>query len=120
MLNMGAEGFKMVVKKLAFKNSQAPLKHMYELELDKVISLIKERKHKIVMIQLPDGLKPRAGEIVDAIRSGTGAEVIIWMASCYGACDLPFGLDQLKVDLFIQWGHNRFNRIEGWSGEENK
>jgi len=91
---------------------------MYDLELDKVVKRINEKKHKTVMIQLPDGLKPRAGEIVDTIRNETGAEVIIWMASCYGACDLPYGLDSLKIDLFVQWGHNRFNRIEGWSGEE--
>jgi 2-(3-amino-3-carboxypropyl)histidine synthase len=91
---------------------------MYELELDRVIERVKKNKHKTVMIQLPDGLKPRAGEIVDTIRDKTGAEVIIWMASCYGACDLPHGLEQLKVDLFIQWGHNRFNRVEGWSGKE--
>jgi diphthamide biosynthesis enzyme Dph1/Dph2-like protein len=91
---------------------------MYELELNKVIDRVKQNSYKTVMIQLPDGLKPRAKEIVDTIRNETGAEVIVWMASCYGACDLPFGLDQLKVDLFIQWGHNRFNRIEGWSGDE--
>jgi diphthamide biosynthesis enzyme Dph1/Dph2-like protein len=91
---------------------------MYELELNKVIDRVKQHSYKTVMIQLPDGLKPRAKEIVDTIRNETGAEVIVWMASCYGACDLPFGLDQLKVDLFIQWGHNRFNRIEGWSGDE--
>jgi diphthamide biosynthesis enzyme Dph1/Dph2-like protein len=91
---------------------------MYELELNKVIDRVRQNNYKTVMIQLPDGLKPRAKEIVDTIRNETGAEVIVWMASCYGACDLPFGLDQLKVDLFIQWGHNRFNRIEGWSGDE--
>ena len=91
---------------------------MYDLELEKAIARIRERKHKTVMVQLPDGLKPRAGEIVDTLRRETGAEVIIWMASCYGACDIPLGLDQLRVDLFIQWGHNRFNRVEGWSGEE--
>ena len=91
---------------------------MYELELDKLIKRIKEKKHKIVMIQLPDGLKPRAGEIVDTLRRETDAEAIVWMASCYGACDMPYGLESLNVDLFVQWGHNRFNRIEGWSGKE--
>ena len=90
---------------------------MYDLELSRVVERVKKHGYKNVMIQLPDGLKPRAKEIVDTIRNGTGAEVIVWMASCYGACDLPFGLDQLKVDLFIQWGHNRFNRVEGWGDE---
>jgi diphthamide biosynthesis enzyme Dph1/Dph2-like protein len=91
---------------------------MYNLELEKVIARIKKNNHKTVVIQLPDGLKPKAGEIVDAIRESTGAEVIIWMASCYGACDVPMGLEQLKADLIVQWGHNKFNKIEGWSGDE--
>jgi 2-(3-amino-3-carboxypropyl)histidine synthase len=91
---------------------------MYDLELERVVARIKEKKHKTVMIQLPDGLKPRAGEIVDTIREKTGAEVLIWMASCYGGCDVPLGIGQLDVDLFVQWGHNRFNRAEGWSGKE--
>jgi 2-(3-amino-3-carboxypropyl)histidine synthase len=91
---------------------------MYDLELDKVVEKIKEKKYKTVMIQLPDGLKPKAGEIVDTIREKTGAEVLIWMASCFGACDAPYGIDKLGVDLFIQWGHNKFNRVEGWNGKE--
>ena len=91
----------------------------YVLELEKVTQRIKEKGHKMVMIQLPDGLKERANEIVDTIRKETGAEVVIWMSSCYGACDLPFGLNQLQIDMFIQWGHNRFNRVEGWGNEPN-
>jgi len=87
---------------------------IYELELEKLIQRIKERGHKTVMIQLPDGLKEKGGDIVDAVRDQTDAEVVIWMSSCYGACDIPFGLEQLKIDLFVQWGHNRFLRKEGW------
>ena len=87
---------------------------LYELELEKVIKRIKDKGHKMIMIQLPDGLKPQAKEIVDAIRKQTGADVIIWMGSCYGACDIPLGLQQFGVDFYIQWGHNMFRRIEGW------
>jgi 2-(3-amino-3-carboxypropyl)histidine synthase len=91
---------------------------MYNLELEKVIERIRKRKYKTIVIQLPDGIKPRAGEIVDAIRDRTGAEAIIWMSSCFGACDLPFGLEQLGADLIVQWGHSKFHRIDGWSGKE--
>jgi len=87
---------------------------IYNLELEKVVARIKEKGHKTIMIQLPDGLKEKGMEMVDKIREETGAEVVIWMSSCYGACDLPFGLEQLKIDMFIQWGHNRFRRVEGW------
>ena len=60
----------------------------YDLELDKVIKEIKKNKAKTVCIQLPDGLKPKAKEIVDAIESATKAHVLIWAGSNFGACDL--------------------------------
>ena len=56
----------------------------YDLELQKVIDRINKDKPKMVCVQLPDGLKPRAKEIQEAIEK-TGASVIIWMGSCYGA-----------------------------------
>ncbi len=36
---------------------------MYELEIDKAVAKIKKEKAKVVCIQLPDGLKPRAKDI---------------------------------------------------------
>ena len=85
---------------------------MYNLELDKVIAEIKTRKSKRVLIQLPDGLKRKADAIADTIEEKTAAEVLILFGSCYGGCDLPFGLNTLKVDLMIQWGHSRFYKEE--------
>jgi len=35
----------------------------YNLELDKAVEKIKQENAKLVCIQLPDGLKPRSGEI---------------------------------------------------------
>ncbi len=87
---------------------------MYNLELDKVISEIKQRNAKQVLIQLPDGLKIRAAEIVDAIESQTDAEAFLWLTDCFGACDLPLGLDILKIDLMIQFGHNRYWKTKEW------
>ncbi|MBN1793278.1 diphthamide synthesis protein [Candidatus Woesearchaeota archaeon] len=91
---------------------------MYDLELSRVIARIKEKRHKTVLIQLPDGLKPKAKEIVDSIRKETSAEVLIWMGSCYGGCDVPQGLKQLGVDFLVQWGHNQYLKENGWNGEE--
>ncbi len=85
---------------------------MYNLELERVISEIKRRKPKQVLLQLPDGLKQKAGMIADTIEEKTDAQVFILFGSCYGACDLPLGLDVLKIDLMIQWGHNRFYKEE--------
>ncbi len=78
----------------------------YDLELEKVIKNIMQEKAKLVCIQLPDGLKPRAKEITDAIRQQTGSEAIIWAGSCFGACDVPLEVEKLGVDLIIQWGHS--------------
>lgn len=75
----------------------------YNLELSKAISEIKKTKAKTVCIQLPDGLKPKAKEIADAIKKETDADVLIWAGSCFGSCDVP----KLDVDLLIQWGHSK-------------
>ncbi len=85
---------------------------MFNLELEKVLEEINKRKPKKILIQLPDGLKNRAGEIVEFIEKNSDAEAFILFGSCYGACDLPLGLNILKIDLMIQWGHNKFHKEE--------
>jgi diphthamide biosynthesis enzyme Dph1/Dph2-like protein len=78
----------------------------YDLELSKVIERVLKDNSKLVCVQLPDGLKPRAAEIQEAIEKQTSAKVVIWMGSCYGACDVPLQVERLGVDLLIQWGHS--------------
>lgn len=78
----------------------------YDLELDKVVQRIKEENAKLVCVQLPDGLKPRADEIQQAIENRTNAKTLIWLGSCFGACDVPVHVERLGVDLVIQWGHS--------------
>ena len=59
-------------------------------EIEKAITEIKKTKAKTVMIQLPDGLKPKAKEIVDELKQKTkNVKFYIWAGSCYGACDIP-------------------------------
>ena len=80
----------------------------YDLELNKAVEEIKKNNAKLVCIQLPDGLKPKAREIKEYIEKNTDASVVIWLGSCYGACDIP----KLEVDLLIQWGHSEF--VKAW------
>ena len=80
----------------------------YNLELDKAVKTIKKEKAKTVCIQLPDGLKPRAGEIQKYLREKTKATILIWLGSCFGACDVPTQVKNLGVDLIIQWGHSQW------------
>jgi len=66
-------------------------------------------------------LKPYATAIVNYLEEKTKAEFLIWMGTCFGACDTPvLGKDlctaqctpncemmgQKKIDLVIQFGHN--------------
>ncbi|MEM4337069.1 MAG: diphthamide biosynthesis enzyme Dph2, partial [Candidatus Woesearchaeota archaeon] len=68
----------------------------YDLELERVVTEIKKAKAKVICIQLPDGLKPLASQISDYIEKNTNAKTIIWLGSCFGACDTPQGLKNLK------------------------
>lgn len=72
----------------------------YDLEIERIKKIIKEKKPKEILIQLPDGLKPFATDIADKI----GGNVYIWAGSCFGACDLP----NANVDMIIQFGHAAF------------
>lgn len=78
----------------------------YDLELSKVIERVNKDNAKLVCVQLPDGLKPRANEIQHAIEKNTKASVMIWMGSCFGACDVPLQVERMGVDLLVQWGHS--------------
>lgn len=80
---------------------------MYDLQLTKVVGLIKKHRAKTVLIQLPDGLKPRAKEIKETLERQTKAEISFWGGSCFGACDIP-NLNSIKVDLLVQFGHSEW------------
>lgn len=77
----------------------------YDLELEKIVLEIKKQNSKLVCIQLPDGLKEKALEISDFIENNTKAKCLIWMGTCFGACDIP---EIKNVDLLIQFGHSNF------------
>jgi 2-(3-amino-3-carboxypropyl)histidine synthase len=88
------------------------LEKKYDLELDKIISEIKRRKAKLVLLQFPDGIKPYATLIVDELEKILGkknkTEFLIWLDSCFGACDTPvLGKNfEKKIDLVVQFGHS--------------
>jgi 2-(3-amino-3-carboxypropyl)histidine synthase len=90
----------------------------YKLELDRAADAIAREKAKRVCIQLPDGLKPEAARIADELQAKTGAEVIIWAGSCYGACDLPLEVERLGVDMLIAFGHTQWVYAHGGEPEE--
>lgn len=80
--------------------------NMYNLELEKIKELILENKAKSVLLQLPDGLKPKSKEIVDGIKKYSKANIYIWAGSCFGACDYPTNIE--GIDIMISWGHSEW------------
>ena len=80
------------------------MKKLYHLELERVVEEIKGRGVDQVLLQLPDGLRPLAFQMVKALRESTGAHVFLSGDSCYGACDVP----NQDVDLLIQFGHSEW------------
>jgi 2-(3-amino-3-carboxypropyl)histidine synthase len=82
----------------------------YDLELDKVVEKIKKEKAKTVLIQLPDGLKPKAKEIKEFLtgKIDKNTKLLFWADSCFGACDIPTSAKNADVDLIIQFGHSEW------------
>lgn len=76
----------------------------YDFEIDNVAKQIIENKAKNVCIQLPDGLKPYAKDIIKQLKEKTTASIYLWGGSNFGACDIP-NIDKSDIDLLIHFGH---------------
>lgn len=80
----------------------------YDLEEGRVIEEIRRLNARRVLVQLPDGLRPRAFKLAERLREGTGAEILLSGDSCYGACDLALRqADSLDAHLLVHYGHSR-------------
>jgi len=81
----------------------------YDLELEKVVKTIKKQKARRVLLQFPEGLKPHSTVIAREIEKKAGCECLIWLGTCFGACDVPLGAERLGIDLIIQFGHSKWD-----------
>ncbi len=86
--------------------------HGYDLELKEVCKTIKEKEYRTVLLQFSEGLKKLATEVKDLVEERTNANVIISADPCYGACDLPLPLDNLGIDLLVQFGHAKMSNLQ--------
>lgn len=84
----------------------------FNIEIDKAVESIKKHEPKQVLLQLPDGLKPKALELIDILeKKFPNIEFYIWTGSCFGACDLPIAnAESYNIDLIIHFGHLPFMR----------
>jgi 2-(3-amino-3-carboxypropyl)histidine synthase len=82
------------------------IEETYDLEIDRIIKTIKKEKSKKVLLQFPEGMKPYSQAICDEISGKIKTECFIWLGSCFGACDIPTEVENLGIDLIIQFGHS--------------
>lgn len=78
---------------------------MFDLRLEYIAKWVSDRGYASVAIQLPEGLKIRATEIVDFLSERTGVDCTVLGDPCYGACDLFIRYKELAQAL-IHFGHS--------------
>ena len=78
---------------------------MFDLKLDYIAAWIRDGGYSSVALQLPEGLKIRATEIVDSLSGTTGAEFTVLGDPCYGACDLYTDYKRV-ADALVHFGHS--------------
>lgn len=77
----------------------------FDFEETRLKEEISKRAPKIVLLQLPEGLKPQAPFLTKIVEEA-GALPIVSSDPCYGACDLAVSEAKLLgVDLIIHYGH---------------
>ena len=78
----------------------------FDLEEKRLKKEISKRKAKIVLLQLPEGLKSGAPHLASIIEDA-GALAIVSADPCYGACDLAIpDAESLGADLMVHYGHS--------------
>ncbi len=78
----------------------------FDLEEKRLGEEVRNRKARLVLIQLPEGLKPQ-GPRLAAVVEKAGALAVVSADPCYGACDLAVvEAERLGVDLIVHYGHS--------------
>ncbi len=78
----------------------------FDLEEKRLEREVRKRKAKLVLIQLPEGLKHHGPRLATMVERA-GAVAIISADPCYGACDLAIvEAERLGVDLIVHCGHS--------------
>ena len=90
----------------------------HEFQLDDLIERIKANDNRLVALQVPEGLKMQALEMVDSIEEDTSARIILAADPCYGACDLVHDkMQRMGVELVAHMGHSQMNIDSGMPTE---
>ncbi|MCQ2086039.1 MAG: diphthamide biosynthesis enzyme Dph2 [archaeon] len=84
---------------------------MFDLQLEYVAEWIRSRKHHSVALQIPEGLKSKATDIVDFLALNTDANFIISGDPCYGACDVFHNFKDI-ADALVHFGHSPIQNLQ--------
>jgi 2-(3-amino-3-carboxypropyl)histidine synthase len=77
----------------------------FDFEEERIKQEIARLNARLVLLQMPEGLKPEAIRLAKMVEK-TGAIAIISADPCYGACDLATSeAESLGADLIIHFGH---------------
>ncbi|HJL64581.1 MAG TPA: diphthamide biosynthesis enzyme Dph2 [Candidatus Thalassarchaeaceae archaeon] len=86
----------------------------HDFQLDDLVERIKDNDHRLVALQVPEGLKMQALEMMDAIEDNSSAKVVLAADPCYGACDLVHDkMRMMGVELVAHMGHSAMNIDSG-------
>lgn len=84
----------------------------FDLEERRLAKEVKRRGSKLVLLQLPEGLKPQGPRLAEVIEKA-GAVAIISADPCYGACDLAEEeAKSLNADLLVHFGHSQIRHTD--------
>ena len=86
----------------------------HDFQLTELIERIQSNDNRLVALQIPEGLKMQALEMMDTIETETSAKVILAADPCYGACDLVHDkMGMMGVELVAHMGHSQMNIDSG-------
>ena len=86
----------------------------HDFEIDELVNLIKSNDNRLVALQVPEGLKMQALELMDQLEDQSSAKIILAADPCYGACDLVHNkMKMMGVELVAHMGHSQMNIDSG-------
>ncbi|HTY74438.1 MAG TPA: 2-(3-amino-3-carboxypropyl)histidine synthase subunit 1/2, partial [Candidatus Nanoarchaeia archaeon] len=84
----------------------------FDFEEERLMQEISKINAKIVLLQMPEGLKPEAPRLAKLVEK-TGALAVVSADPCYGACDLATSeAEAIGADLLVHFGHAKLMRHE--------
>lgn len=86
----------------------------HDFEVDELVERLKAEDTRLVALQIPEGLKIQALELMDRIEEKSAAKVVLAADPCYGACDLVHHkMKMMGVEMVAHMGHSQMNIDSG-------